>query len=147
MCRGSDKQLQVGKNVAVYWLIAILTLIDSAVGSTMTNIVPSLGQHLSQFITEYSLSENKYKYTVDIFDEHHQWGSLFADWLFLSGVFWHSNPTDTRHWPNAGLMLAYGLRRWPNSNPTLGQRLLFAGNEILVIPLCMAKAEWSRMCM
>ena len=107
MGRGSEKQLQVGKNVAVYWLIAILTLIDSAVGSTMTNIVPSLGQHLSQFITGYSLSENKYKYTVDIFDEHHQWGSFFADWLFLSGVFKpNRHETLTQCWPNVGPLSA-----------------------------------------
>ena len=31
-------------------------------------------------------------------------------------------------WPNVGLMLAYRLRRWPNNNPTLGQRFVFAGN-------------------
>ena len=26
-----------------------------------------------------------------------------------------------------GLVLDHHLRRWPNSNPTLGQRLVFAG--------------------
>ena len=28
---------------------------------------------------------------------------------------------------NAGLMLVHRLRRWPNSNPTLVQRFVFAG--------------------
>ena len=28
---------------------------------------------------------------------------------------------------NAGLMLARGLRRWPNIKPALGERLLFVG--------------------
>ena len=29
--------------------------------------------------------------------------------------------------PNVGLLLAHRLRRWANSKPTLGQRLMFAG--------------------
>ena len=37
------------------------------------------------------------------------------------------NPADTRHWPNVGSMLADRLRRRPNIEPTLGQRLVFAG--------------------
>ena len=35
-----------------------------------------------------------------------------------------------KHWPNAGLMLVHRLRRWPNINPALGQRLLFAGMQL-----------------
>ena len=34
---------------------------------------------------------------------------------------------NMRHWPNVDLLLAHRLRRWPNSKPTLGQRLMFAG--------------------
>ena len=36
-------------------------------------------------------------------------------------------PRNTRRWPKVGLMLAHRLRRWPNNNPTSGQRLVFAG--------------------
>ena len=32
-----------------------------------------------------------------------------------------------RRWANAGLLLAHRLQRWPNSKPTLTQRLIFAG--------------------
>ena len=31
-----------------------------------------------------------------------------------------------RHWLNVGFLLAHRLRRWPNSKPTLGQRLMLA---------------------
>ena len=36
-------------------------------------------------------------------------------------------PANMRRWPNVGLPLAHRLRRWLNSKPTLGQRLMFAG--------------------
>ena len=36
-------------------------------------------------------------------------------------------PANTRRSPNVGLLLAHRLRRWPNINPTLGERLVFAG--------------------
>ena len=36
-------------------------------------------------------------------------------------------PANMRCWLNAGLLLAHRLRRWTNSKPTLGQRLIFAG--------------------
>ena len=39
------------------------------------------------------------------------------------------NLANMRRWPNVGLLLAHRLRRWPTSKPTLGQRLMFAGNE------------------
>ena len=29
---------------------------------------------------------------------------------------------------NVGLMLGHRQRRWPNINPALGERLVFAGN-------------------
>ena len=36
-------------------------------------------------------------------------------------------PANMRFWLNVGLLLVHRLRRWPNSKPTLGQRLIFAG--------------------
>ena len=36
------------------------------------------------------------------------------------------SPGNMRRWPSVGLLLAHRLRRWPNSNPTFGQRLIFA---------------------
>ena len=35
------------------------------------------------------------------------------------------HPTNTSGWPNAGLILGWCRRRWPNINPALGQRLVF----------------------
>ena len=32
-----------------------------------------------------------------------------------------------RRWPNVGIVLGQRRRRWANSIPTLGQRLMFAG--------------------
>ena len=40
---------------------------------------------------------------------------------------WECVPANTRRWTNAGLLLGQRLRRWPNINPTLVQRLVFAG--------------------
>ena len=40
-----------------------------------------------------------------------------------------SCPTNTRRWTNAGLMFAHCLRCWPNINPELIQRLVFAGSR------------------
>ena len=37
------------------------------------------------------------------------------------------SPANMRRYPNVGLLLAHRLRRWPNSKPTLGQRLMFGG--------------------
>ena len=34
-------------------------------------------------------------------------------------------PANMRPSPNAGLMLAQRLRRWPSINPVLGERLVF----------------------
>ena len=34
-----------------------------------------------------------------------------------------------RRWPNVRFLLAQRLRRFPNSKPTFGQRLMFAGNN------------------
>ena len=33
--------------------------------------------------------------------------------------------SNTRRWPNAGLMLAHRLRRWSNISPVLGYRVVF----------------------
>ena len=41
------------------------------------------------------------------------------------------NPANTRRSPNDGTMLANRPRRWPNIVPTLGERLVFAGNSML----------------
>ena len=35
--------------------------------------------------------------------------------------------SNTRRWPNAGLMLAHCLQRWPSIKPALVQRFVFAG--------------------
>ena len=45
-------------------------------------------------------------------------------WLIKTILF----PANTRHWPNAGSMLAHRLRRWSNIDPALGQCLVFAGS-------------------
>ena len=36
-------------------------------------------------------------------------------------------PANRKRSPNAGVMLAHCLRRWPSITPTLGERLLFPG--------------------
>ena len=36
-------------------------------------------------------------------------------------------PGNTKHSPNAVLMLAHRLRRWPNIETALGESLVFAG--------------------
>ena len=36
-------------------------------------------------------------------------------------------PSKHESWPNVGLLLGQRRRRWVNSKPTLGQRLMFAG--------------------
>ena len=36
-------------------------------------------------------------------------------------------PANVSRWPNAGLLLAHRLQRWPVSKPTLAQRLMSAG--------------------
>ena len=33
--------------------------------------------------------------------------------------------SNSRRWPNAGLLLAHRLRRWPNISPVLGSRVVF----------------------
>ena len=39
----------------------------------------------------------------------------------------NSAPANWSHSPKAGFMLFQRLRRWPNINPALGERLVFAG--------------------
>ena len=40
------------------------------------------------------------------------------------------HPANTRHLPNAGLMLARRRRRRAIIKPTLGERIVFAGKEL-----------------
>ena len=44
-----------------------------------------------------------------------------------------SFPVNMRHLPRFGLLLANHLRRWPNSELTLGQRIVFSGLHIFGI--------------
>ena len=50
-------------------------------------------------------------------------------WVCLPFISLHSfvscRRSNTRRWPNAGLMLAHRLRRWPTINPVLGFRVVF----------------------
>ena len=52
-----------------------------------------------------------------------QWPNIITmlGLAWQGSVVWLSYPTNTRHWPNAGLMLAHGLWCWPNVRPALGQ--------------------------
>ena len=43
----------------------------------------------------------------------------------LSSGFYRAAPANTRRWRNAGLMLAYRLRRWANISPALGYCVVF----------------------
>ena len=40
-----------------------------------------------------------------------------------------NNPANTRRQPNVSLVMCHRLRRWLNTNPTLGQHLVFAGTR------------------
>ena len=46
-------------------------------------------------------------------------------WLFDWVDYWHTYPANMRRWANVGSLLGHRRRRWPNSKPTLGQRLIF----------------------
>ena len=68
-------------------------------------------------------------------------------------------PANTIRLPNVGLMLAQRRRRWANSNPTLGKRIVFAGylssssylfysvftnNVIVIVNQCPAElTDWN----
>ena len=43
------------------------------------------------------------------------------------------NPASTRRWPIVGLTLDQRRGRWANVSPTVGQRLVFAGNTIFFL--------------
>ena len=47
----------------------------------------------------------------------------------MLGFPFTSKPTDTRRWSNVGLLLGQRRRRWPSSEPTLDQRLVFANYD------------------
>ena len=54
---------------------------------------------------------------------HLCWGPS-PDWV----TAWdNAVPANTRHWTNAGLLLAQHLRHWPNISPALVQCLVLAG--------------------
>ena len=48
---------------------------------------------------------------------------------------WPIPQQNTIHWPNVCSMLGHRLRRWPNTEPTLGQCVVFAGSRPRVSPL------------
>ena len=60
-----------------------------------------------------------------------EWKNTTSYKLFKEGelttIIFRNIPANMRHWPNVGLLLGQRRRRWANSNPTLGQRLMFAG--------------------
>ena len=45
--------------------------------------------------------------------------------------FHDGDPANMRRWPNVGLLLGQRRRRGTNSKPTLSQRLMFAGVDLL----------------
>ena len=53
--------------------------------------------------------------------------------LFHSHTYTHLRSASTIRCPNAVLKSAHRLRRWPNINPALDQRMVFAGNYYLGI--------------
>ena len=50
-----------------------------------------------------------------------------------------------KHRPDVGLLLAHRLRRWPNSEPTLDQCLMFAGMAVSLIGMERRWDTWSFM--
>ena len=53
-----------------------------------------------------------------------------SDTLYM-GTNYYSEPTaNTRRPPNVGSMLGQRRRRWTNIEPTLGERLVFAGGHV-----------------
>ena len=70
-----------------------------------------------------------------------RWNNVELHWFNISmcracwdnssdTVYWYSNATVSTlmtRLPNAGLMLAHRLRRWPNIKPALGKGLSFRG--------------------
>ena len=47
--------------------------------------------------------------------------------LMFAGSVGLSYPAKMRRWPNIGSLVGQRRRRWANSKPPLGQRLMFAG--------------------
>ena len=47
-----------------------------------------------------------------------------------AGYTWTTDPCNRRRSPNAGIMLAHRLRRWPNINPAWVYCMVLAGNGI-----------------
>ena len=55
-----------------------------------------------------------------------------------------SDTTNTRHQPNAVLMLAHRLRPWPNIEKALGKCLVFAGQLVLRLS-CQHHRQWANV--
>ena len=69
----------------------------------------------------------------------------------------HFRRSNTRRWPNAGLVLAHRLRCWPNISPVLGYRVVFSTtlnvgqrhrrwanfNQALVQSIVLVPQAWS----
>ena len=77
--------------------------------------------------------------------------------LFLNGVYTQqiqgrtltytsTNRANMRRWPDVSLLLAHRLRRRPNSKPTLGLRLMFAGTGPLVKTVTIMLDQHYRRC-
>ena len=60
-------------------------------------------------------------------------------------IFITLTPANMRRWPNVGLLLVQRRRRWANSKPTLGQRLIFAGTAPCIQPAITKKNNWSHL--
>ena len=50
-----------------------------------------------------------------------------------------------RDWPDIGLLLAHRLLSWPNREPTLAQRLMFAGIPPWRAPIMIASMSHNQM--
>ena len=57
--------------------------------------------------------------------------------LCLWGSLLSCRQPNTRRWPNAGLMLAHRMRRWPSIKPALVQRFVFAGSQFVLWWVCL----------
>ena len=66
-------------------------------------------------------------------------------YLSVVVLFYHSITSYMIRWPKVGLLLGQRRRRWANSKPTLGQRLVLLGSvwfcdyiigELHVVPFC-----------
>ena len=54
--------------------------------------------------------------------------NMFVE-LYPTRVGERTSPSNTRRVSNVGSMLVHRMRRWPSIEPTLGERLEFAGSR------------------